>query len=66
MTEQFWLGDIIDKDNITRVGCQFTSLHDDAIIYANKNHVQQTIGGSGHTSSFSSHQYFASMDPSNG
>jgi hypothetical protein len=66
MSEQFRLGNDIDKGTIARVDCQFTPLHDDAILYADENHVQQTIGGNGHTSSFSSRQYFVSMDPCNG
>jgi hypothetical protein len=66
MIEQFGLGDEIDKGNITRVGCQFMPLHDDAILYADHNHVQQIIGGNCHTSSFSSSQYVVSIDPSNG
>jgi hypothetical protein len=66
MTEQFRLGDEVDKGNLKSADCLFVPLHDDAILFADENHVQQTIGGSGHTSTFSSRQYFVAMDPSNG
>jgi hypothetical protein len=56
MTEHFKLGEEIDKGKITRANCELMPLHDDVIIYyADKTCVQQTIGGNGHTSSFSNH-----------
>jgi hypothetical protein len=39
MTKQFRLGDDIDKGNIMTI----MPLHDDAIMYANENHVQKTF-----------------------
>jgi hypothetical protein len=66
MTEQFRLGDMIDNNRIKRADCSVTPLHDDAILSADENHNKQTIGGSGHTSSFSQRQYFVSVDPCSG
>ena len=38
----------------------------DGIMWANKNHVQQVLGGSGHSSSFSGKQTRITMDPTTG
>ena len=66
LLEKYRLGNEVDKGTIKREDCKFPPIHNDAQLSANENHVQQTIGGNGHTSSFSSRQYFVSMDPSDG
>ena len=38
----------------------------DGILWADENHVRQVLGGNGHESSFSSHQYLVAMNPLNG
>jgi hypothetical protein len=65
MTEQFRHGDDVDKGIIMGVGFQFILLHDNTILYADKNHVQQPLEEMSIKARLG-HQYFVLMDPSNG